>query len=236
MKKYNSWPLGKLPDHFQRQEPYLIRRMGYKWDDPRDIVTLFENKVAKWAGCKYGVAVDCCSNAIFLCLQYLLAKKELFLGDDITIPRRTYISIPMQILHAGLKVRFKDLQWSGTYRLEPTNIWDCAVRWTEGMYIPDSLMCVSFQIKKKVPIGRGGMILTDDKDAYDWLRLASYDGRDLTTSFTSKGHFHMLGWHMYMTPEDAARGILLMDKVPGANADWGTNEDYIDVSKAIRDL
>jgi len=236
MKKYNSWPLGKLPEDFRRTEPEQIRKMGYKWDDPRDIVDIFEEKVASFAGSKYGVAVDCCSNAIFLCLQYLLAKKILFLGDDIVIPRRTYISVPMQILHAGLKVRFNDVTWSGAYRLNPTNIYDSAVRWTEDMYIPDSLMCVSFQIKKKVPIGRGGMVLTDDKDAYTWLKLASYDGRDLTTNFTDKNHFHMIGWHMYMTPEDAARGILLMDKVPPINADWGTNADYIDVSKAIRDL
>ena len=156
--------------------------------------------------------------------------------NSIVFSGRTYISVPMQVLHAGLKVRFVDVQWSGTYRLEPTNIWDCAVRWTKGMYIPDSLMCVSFQIKKKVPIGRGGMILTNDKDAYEWLKLASYDGRDLSTDFTSKGHFHMLGWHMYMTPEDAARGILLMDKVPEVNEDWGTDENYIDTAKVISGL
>ena len=234
--EYNSWPLGKLPKKFQRAEPEEIKKHGYQWADPRDIVNIFEEKVATWAGAKYGVAVDCCSNAIFLSLQYLLAKRIIYKGDDITIPNRTYVSVPMQILHAGLKVRFSYKQWSGIYQIDPTNIWDAAVRWTKNMYIDGSLMCLSFQVKKKVPIGRGGMILTDDKDAYEWLKLASYDGRDLTTHFTETGHLKILGWHMYMTPEDAARGILLMDQVPETNPDWGTNENYIDVSKAIRDL
>ena len=48
------------------------------------------------------------------------------------------------------------------------------------MYVGnDAIQVVSFQIKKRIPIGRGGMILTDSKDAYDWFKYASYDGRDL---------------------------------------------------------
>jgi dTDP-4-amino-4,6-dideoxygalactose transaminase len=236
--KYNSWPLGKLPKEFQRPEPELIRELGYEWDDPRDIVDIFERKVAKWAGSEYAIATDCCSNAIFLCLQYY--KTFHWWEDDfvpqVKIPKRTYISVPMQIIHAGFKVVFDDREWSGIYRLEPTNIWDAAVRWTKDMYIPNSLMCLSFQIKKKVPIGRGGMILTDNKLAHTWLKLASYDGRDLTTPYTEKDHFKMIGWHTYMTPEDAARGIILMDQIPEINPDWGGDINYIDTSKIIKKL
>jgi hypothetical protein len=36
---------------------------------------------------------------------------------------------------------------------------------------------------------------------------------------------------MYMTPEDAARGILLMDQVPDDNPDCGGWENYADLSK-----
>lgn len=236
--QYNSWPLGKLPKEFQRQEPYLIRKMGYEWDDPRDIVDIFEKKVAKWAGAKYAIATDCCTNAIFLCLQYY--KFMHWWEDDfpptITIPRRTYISVPMQIIHSGLRIAYDDREWSGCYQLLPTNIWDSAVRWTKDMYITNSLMCLSFQIKKKVPIGRGGMILTDSRVAYEWLKLASYDGRDLSTPYTTTGHFKMIGWHMYMSPEDAARGIWLMDQISDVNDDWGADTNYIDVSEALKNL
>jgi len=92
------------------------------------------------------------------------------------------------------------------------------------------LQVVSFQLKKRIPIGRGGMVITNDKDAADWIRLASYDGRDLTTDYNDSNHFKMLGYHMYMTPEDAARGIILMDKVSDINDDSGSHLNYTDLS------
>ena len=33
---------------------------------PYDSVVEFENTIAEYAGAKYGIAVDCCSHAIFL--------------------------------------------------------------------------------------------------------------------------------------------------------------------------
>jgi len=42
--------------------------------------------------------------------------------------------------------------------------------------------------------------------------------------------FEFLGWHMYMTPEDAARGILLMDQIKEVNKDSGCWENYSDLS------
>ena len=73
------------------------------------------------------------------------------------------------------------------------------------------------------------MILTDDYDAYRWLKKASYDGRDLEVYYPDD-EFEMLGWHMYMTPEDAARGILIMDQLPEINEDSGCWENYSDLS------
>ena len=40
----------------------------------------------------------------------------------------------------------------------------------------------------------------------------------------------MLGYHYYMTPEDAARGILLMDQTADWNEDTGCNLSYSDLS------
>jgi dTDP-4-amino-4,6-dideoxygalactose transaminase len=93
------------------------------------------------------------------------------------------------------------------------------------------LHCVSFQIKKRVPIGRGGMILLDDKEDYEYLKKIRYDGRDLDGPYDDDPFEH-LGWHYYMTPEDAARGIILMDQVPEVNEDYAGWESYPDVSKA----
>jgi dTDP-4-amino-4,6-dideoxygalactose transaminase len=229
---YNPWPLGKIPKEFQRPELDKVKELGYDWNDPREIIDIFEEKVASFAGSKYAVTVDCCSNGLFLCMKYLQHIGEIDKTLEITIPKHTYVSVPMQIIHAGHKVQFEDLQWSGLYQLKPTKIWDSAVRWTENMYIGNNvLQVISFQIKKRIPIGRGGIILMDDKDAYEWLKLSSYDGRDLKTPYTDNNHFKMLGYHMYMTPEDAARGIILMDNTSKINEDTGNNSTYVDLSK-----
>ena len=158
-------------------------------------------------------------------MQYLKCK------DTITIPKHTYVSAPMQIIHAGCKVKFEDLEWSGVYQLKPYPIWDGAVRWQKGMFVggDDALQVVSFQIKKRIPIGKGGIIMTNNKEAYDWFKYASYDGRDLTKQYMDDD-FKMIGYHFYMTPEDAARGILLIDQIPEFNEDTGNSKTYSDLS------
>lgn len=232
--QYNSWPIGQLPKELQRPELDKIKEMGYNWKDPRDVVDMFEQKVAKFAGSKYAVSVDCCTNGMFLCLKYLQHKGELSVNDELTIPKRTYVSAAMLIKHAGNAVKFDEIEWSGIYQIAPTRVWDSAVRWTEGMYVGNNaLQVISFQIKKRIPIGRGGIILTDDAEAYRWLKLASYDGRDLTTPYTDPDHVSMIGYHMYMTPEDAARGIILIDAVNQStriHEDSGNYTMYTDVS------
>lgn len=220
--KFSSWPVGKIPKEFQRPELEYIRTMGYKWSDPRDVIDIFENKVAEFAGAKYAVSVDCCTNGLFLCLKYLNAS------GNVEIPKHTYQSVPMCIHHAGCVPVFRHEQWSGMYQLKPFPLWDAATRWHSGMYKGGLHVC-SFQIKKLIPIGRGGIILTDDEEAYAWLRKARYDGRDLSVS-QWEDDTDICGWHMYMTPEDAARGIILMDQVPPDNPDSSAWENYADQS------
>jgi dTDP-4-amino-4,6-dideoxygalactose transaminase len=235
--KYNSYPLGNVPKELQRPEIDKLKELGYEFNDAREIICLFEKKVAKFAGCKYAVSVDCCSHGMFLALNYLKKNGEVDEYLQITIPNRTYISTPMQIIHVGNSVLFEDIEWSGVYQLKPTRVWDGAVRWTKGMYVGNNaLQVVSFQLKKRIPIGKGGMILTDDKEAYNWLKLASYDGRDLTLPYDHPEHVKTIGYHMYMTPEDAARGIILMDNVPDVNGDSGNNTMYPDVEKMIKNI
>jgi dTDP-4-amino-4,6-dideoxygalactose transaminase len=212
---FQEWPIGRPPKELQRPE---LSQLDFEWSNPQEVIDYFEKKVAKFAGSKYGVAVDCCTNAIFLTLKYLNQPQE------ITIPTHTYISVPNYIKLAGYDVKFEEREWSGVYQLNPLDVWDGAGRWIEGMF-QGEFMCLSFQFKKRLPIGRGGMILTDNEDAYKWLKKARYDGRDLTKS-QDEDDIDMVGYHMYMTPEDAARGILLMDKISSVNNDTHSNNSY----------
>ena len=232
MTHYNSWPLGALPESKRRSEPEAIRSLGYAWDDPRDISGLFENELSTYTGAPHVALTDCCTNALFLCLRFQIETGKLDPATIISIPKNTYVSVPMSILNAGLRFRFDDRKWSGEYELGDTGIFDSAARLTSGMFLGSSMtQCLSFQIKKRLPIGRGGAVLTEDSRMVDWIRLASYDGRDLGTRYDSPEHLRMIGWHMYMTPEDAARGLILMESLESQNEDTMTWSHYPDLTK-----
>jgi len=160
----------------------------------------FEKVIAEFAGSKYAVAVDSCTNALFLCCKYKRVTV-------VSIPRFTYPGVACSIKHAGGKIFFTNTKWKGAYMLAPHKIVDSALRFREGMYIKGSLYCLSFHWKKHLPIGRGGMILTDDKEAYDWFKRARFDGR--REKPLDKDKFDMLGWNMYLTPDQAERGLEL---------------------------
>ena len=184
------------------------------------IVREFENAVANFAGSDFAVSVDSCTNAIFLCCKYLEV-------EGVILPCRTYPSVPCSVIHAGGSVSFRELEWreNGFYRLMPYPIYDAAHLMEEDMYrtkpsylcggdvdlYPHAFMCVSFSATKPVNIGKGGMILTNDEKAVEWFRQARYCGRHEKPLMEDR--FEILGWNMYMTPEQAARGLILMNDV-----------------------
>lgn len=202
-----------------------LENKGYQINDPWDAVTLFENRLAEYAGSKYAVCVDSCSNALFLTMKYLGITNQV-----ISLPKHTYASVPMQCIHAGNKVRFINNDWSGYYYLGDTKIVDGAVCFNQNMYIPDTYFCVSFHHRKTLKIGRGGVILTNDESFTEWCRPMIYDGRHKYVMH-DKDDYECIGYHMYMTPEEAATGLLLMENIPNINPDSGSSKTYKDLSK-----
>jgi dTDP-4-amino-4,6-dideoxygalactose transaminase len=174
------------------------------------VVDQFEARVAEFAGSRFAVATNTCTSALFLCMKYASRNCP---GAEVILPARTFVSVPMAAIQAGLRIKFSDYAWSGTYNLSPFAITDGALRFKKGMY-QGGLHCLSFHARKLLNIGEGGMVLTDDKDAAQWLRKARYSGRGGPTYRVED--IDMIGWQMYMTPEKAARGLHLMDYVE----DW----------------
>lgn len=202
--------------------------------NPYSIVIDFEERIAEWAGSKYAVAVESGTAAIFLSLMY--RKQHFGSIGEIDIPKFTYPSIPCSIIHAGGSVSFTNEEWEGEYHLDPLGIFDSALRFRKNMYHsgnwPSSILqCLSFHIKKLLPIGRGGMILTDDFEAVKWLRKARFDGRDPIP--LREDDFTVLGWNMYMEPTQAARGIQLFETIRNKELSDLRVEDqgYPDLSK-----
>ncbi len=189
----------------------------------------FEENIAEYCGSKYAIAVDNATNGLFLCMKYLKLKDK-----KITIPSRTFMSVPCAIIHAGNKVVFdkdhpaiRGKKLKGQYQLAPYPIWDSALTFHKDMYIPHQMMCLSFSGPHKfLKLGKGGMILTDNKDAYEWLQRAVYFGRRPIDHMEEK--FDMLGWNYYMLPEIAAKGSVLMMGVSDYNEDL--EREYQDLS------
>jgi len=168
-------------------------------------VDQFENAIAEFYGAPYAVAVDCCTHGIELCLRYTKS-------NDVSIPTRTYLSIPMTAEKLGLSWVWNDEDWQDYYTIGNTNIIDAAVFWKRGGYIPDTFMCLSFQFQKHLSLGRGGMILTDDKNAALSLKKMSYDGRIPNVPWREQ-NVDTMGYHYYMTPETAQLGLDKLDEV-----------------------
>jgi len=192
----------------------------------------FESALSEYTGASYVVAVDNQSNALFLALTYDNVK-----GKEITIPARTYPSVPCEIIHAGGKVKFKPVEGTtlkGAYQLEGSRVWDSALRFTSKMYIPGTFMCVSFTGPyKHFKLSKGGAILTDDYQAYLWFKRARFSGRRECSYHND--NFDMLGWNMYLMPELSVRGLLLMNQFYDFSGKPIQNEDlelpYPDLSQ-----
>lgn len=197
----------------------------------------FEEALSDYTGAPYVVALDNMSNALFLGLYYEKNVAKKISSNKITIPSRTYPSVPCEIIHAGLKVDFKEVEGNtikGAYNLEGSNVWDSALRFTADMYIPESHMCISFTGPyKHFKLSKGGAILTDSLEAYHWFKRARYSGRRECSYHDD--YFDMLGWNFYMMPELAARGLLLMNQFYNLDGSKKHNEDlelpYPDLSK-----
>ena len=188
-----------------------------------DTVKKFEVEIANFFGSPYAVAVDCCTHGLELCLRHQNT-------NYFSVPRRTYISVPFLAEKLNIKFNWRDEEWQNYYYLGGTNIIDAAVLWKKNSYIENTFMCISFQFRKHLSLGRGGVILTDDKKAAFELKKMSYDGRHPDIPWREQD-IETVGYHYYMTPEVAQKGL---DKLPAAinstPKKW-TIDDWPDLSQ-----
>lgn len=207
--------------------------------NPFAVVDQFEEALCEYTQAPFCVTTDSCTNAIFLCLEWLKASGQLDpKKDKLTFPLRTYISPPMSAIRAGFDIEFLDFEWLhyGMYRLGKAPVWDAAKLLTSEMFKSFSnlavrhMLCLSFHHKKTLPIGKGGAILLDDPDAAEWLYKARYEGRSRNTNYKTD-EIDMIGYNHYMLPEHAARGLTLLSSLPRYNLPQDEPGGYPDLSK-----
>ena len=187
-----------------------------------ELVTKLEDKVASFFGAPYAIATDSCTHGVELCLRYEQPY-------EVTFPTHTYPSVPFLGEKLGLRWEFREEEWVDYYQIGNTNVYDAAVLWKMGGYMPGTHMCLSFQFQKHLKIGRGGMILTDNKEAFEIMSEMVYDGRNSRDIPWREQNIRTVGYHYYMTPEAAEIGL---DKFEQAVLDtpkiW-TDLDYPDL-------
>lgn len=179
-------------------------------------VTEFENKIAEFFGSPYAIAVDSCTHGVELALRYTQV-------DHITVPKHTYLSIPFLANKLWIDLFWKDENWVDYYYLTDKVI-DAAVLWKPNSYTPGTFMGVSFQYQKHLSLGRGGIILTDNKEAAIQLKKMSYDGR-LPNIPWREQNINTIGYHYYMTPEIAQLGLeKLSEAINTPPRQWVVND------------
>ena len=187
-----------------------------------DTVLKFEKEIASYFGAPYAVAVDCCTHALELCLRYRNVQ-------EINVPRRTYISIPFLSKKLNIKLNWIDDQWEDYYYLNDEII-DAAVLWKKNSYLQDKFMCISFQYRKHLNLGRGGVILLSNIKEYNDLKRLSYDGRNPDIPWRNQD-IEFMGYHYYMTPETAQNGLNKLSEAINQKPKKWNYTDWPDVSK-----
>ncbi len=187
-----------------------------------DTVYKFESEIADFFGAPCAVSTDCCTHAIELCLRYKRVKQA-------TSPKHTYLSIPMTMKKVDLQWKFVDNEWSEYYYITDKII-DAATMWRQNSYIPGTFMCLSFQFKKHLSLGRGGIILCEDPvDAANLIKLG-YDGRHRNLPWAEQD-ITSAGYHYYMTPETAQIGLDKLEDAKTTIPKLWSWKDYPDLSK-----
>lgn len=175
------------------------------YSDPTAIPKL-EKEFSRYTGFKYGVAVNSCTSAIALCLEYEKPKIA-------SIPAMTYASVANEIIRSGSTLHLDDDWKAGyAYRLGGTDIIDSAhsvVRKT--IHDGKDKFCYSFYPTKLVPSYEGGMICTDDKEFYDWAILNRQMGR---TGYGAYYDIKYAGAKYNMTPIQAREALRSLRRLP----------------------
>jgi dTDP-4-amino-4,6-dideoxygalactose transaminase len=176
------------------------------YKNPFQAIQDFERAICEFTGAPYCVTTDCCTHAIEI------AFRLRHTGGNIKFPARTYLSVPMTMHKLGINYELLDVQWQGGYHFEGSCIYDYARKFEMGMYMPNSIQCVSFGMSKPLQIGLGGCILTDDADLYREASRMRYDGRDIFSySPWLKQETFRVGYHYYLRPEECVTGLNLLE-------------------------
>ena len=164
------------------------------------IVEEFEQRVAEYVGANYACSIHSATMAIFLCLK----DQE---KTTISVPSIIPPVVPNAICCAGQNLIFNDnVDWVGNsyilHQFEDYKIIDSAQKLAKNQFIEEAndedLMIFSFYPTKPVGSIDGGMIVSNDKEKIDNLKIASRYGMSLLKDNSWERNLLLPGWKLYM--------------------------------------
>lgn len=223
-------PFSKITfDKKEEQAVINCMRSGWVVLGPKTIE--FEKAFAKYVGAKYAVFVDSGTSALSLSIHAVKYK------DFITIPSLTFVSDAEVIYHAGLKIKFADVDKDTLcvdkqYKnLLPTNFTGVKAK-GKGKVIDschriekndvknsNSLWTFSFYATKNISCVHGGMIALNNEKIYKWLLMARDHAVTKGTAQRYKGKnptYDVLfpGWRVKGNDLMAVIGLEQLKKLP----------------------
>lgn len=169
----------------------------------------FEEALREYTGAPYVNVVNSCTMALRLALDRLHYLKG---PQKLVLPRRTYVSVPAQVIQAGHAIEWSDYWWEKWYAIVGSQIVDSAHWFSRDMYHgvgKGSVWCLSFHSQKPLGIEQGGAILHDDEDAWHWYNRARFDGRTPGVPVAQDDWSMPARYrhHCYINPSTAALGL-----------------------------
>jgi perosamine synthetase len=140
-------------------------------------------------------------------LQALYLAAGIGPGDEVIVPSMTFISTATSVLHVGATPVFADVD-PETYDLDAA---DVARRVTSRT---KAIVAVHYggqaaDMDENITTGEGGMVLTDDDDLADALRLLRNHGQSALYQHT------VLGYNWRITEMQAAMGVVQIGRLDG---------------------
>jgi len=195
--------------------------------NPYQVTQDFESALCEYTGAPFAVAVNSCTAALTLACEWFFSRNPA--SAVVEIPKHTYVSVPQAIMRAGGRVKFADCGWRGAYQLYPLPVYDCARRFTSGMYVLGQFQCLSFAASKILGLEQGGAILHHSANADKWFRRMRFDGRTPLVD-PLEDSFDLIGHHCIMTPSVAASLLVRLHHLARHNEDM-PDYPYPDLSK-----
>lgn len=211
------------------------------WVVQGPITEEFEKKFAEYVGAKYAVFVDSGTAALMLALAY--TKGDLWNdGDLLPVPALTFAATAEAIVNLGGRPAFVDVddtfcmednRWSphgiavnfaGVKAKAYQVIVDSAHRIERDDCLTDieHLWCYSLYATKNMTTVNGGMVATNNKNAYDWMKRARDHGITKGTHERYKEgawdyDIEFVGWRLKADDLRAAIGLEQLKKLDKMN-------------------